>query len=694
MALTLETGLRTLPGVGEVRARSLARLGLATAGDLLRYFPRSYEDRTRLCAISDAPAGEMVCVCAVVAEPPRLSRIRKGLELVKVRAVDGRGAMTVTFFNQAYVKDALRTGESYVFYGKMEVQGRARQMTNPAFEPEGRQRFTGRIMPVYPLTAGVSNNLLAGLVERCLPDCAGLIPEVLPQTVREGHKLAQSEFSYQNIHFPASWEALELSRRRLIFEELFLLSCGMALLRSRRDGERGVVCAGADLAGFWPLLPFAPTAAQRRAAEEAAADMASGRPMNRLIQGDVGSGKTAVAAACAWLACRSSLQTALMAPTEILAEQHYKSLSALLAPAGVRVGLITGGERAAEKRRVQAALAAGELDLVVGTHALLSGGVEFHDLGLVVADEQHRFGVAQRAALAAKAGERTPHILVMSATPIPRTLALIIYGDLDVSVMDELPPGRTPVKTYLVGEDKRQRMFGFVRRLAAEGRQAYIVCPAVEERGAEESPPESGFADLKAVTVYAEQLRTEVFPDLRVAFVHGKMKSRDKEAVMSAFAAGEVDVLVSTTVIEVGVDVPNAALMIIENAERFGLSQLHQLRGRVGRGKHQSYCVLVTSTRSAESRARLRVLTGTNDGFQIAEEDLRLRGPGDFFGHRQHGLPQLHIADLAGDMGLLKEAQAAAEELLAADPGLRAPEHRPLLERVREMFSAEADIFN
>jgi len=696
MALTVNTPLRELPGIGEVRAKSLAKLGLVTAGDLVRYFPRSYEDRTRMCAIREAPEDRPVCVNAFVAETPRLSRIRKGLELTKVKVVDESAAMTVTFFNQSYVKDALRVGESYIFYGKVEGRGRARQMTNPAFEREGKQRFTGRIMPVYPLTAGISNNLLAGLAERCVGPCAGQITETLPEWVRLDHALCQSEFAYQNIHFPAGWEELELARRRLAFEELFQLTCGMALLRSRRDGGRGPLFSKAELAGFWELLPFVPTAAQRRAADEAAADMASGRPMNRLVQGDVGSGKTAVAAACAWLARENGSQAAMMAPTEILAEQHCRSLSALLGGAGMRVGLLTGSQKAAEKRAVRAALAAGEIDLVVGTHALLSEGVEFARLGLVITDEQHRFGVGQRSALAAKAEDITPHVLVMSATPIPRTLALIIYGDLDVSIIDELPPGRSPVETYIVGEDKRQRMYNFVRKLVGEGRQAYIVCPAVEESETGDGGDWGGgpALDLKAVTVYAQELKEQVFPDLRVAFVHGKMKGRDKDAVMAAFGAGEIDVLVSTTVIEVGVDVPNAALMIVENAERFGLSQLHQLRGRVGRGKHQSYCVLVTSTRSAESRERLKALAETNDGFKIAEEDLRLRGPGDFFGQRQHGLPQLHVADLAGDTRVLKEAQAAAEELLTRDPGLQRPEHRALLGRVKGLFSENPDIFN
>lgn len=694
MALTLESGLRELPGIGDARAARLAKLGLATVGDLLGYYPRGYEDRTKISTIAAAPEEAPVCVAALVAETPRVSRIRKGLELVKVKAADETAVMTVTFFNQAYVREALRQGETYIFYGKVERQGRQRQMTNPVFEREGAARFTGCIMPVYPLTAGISNNLLAGLARRCVDACAGQVPELLPEEVRLGHSLAQVEFSCRNIHFPESWEALELARRRLIFEEFFLLSCGMSLLRTGRDRGAGPAVEHRDLTPFLSLLPFSFTGAQRRAVDEAAADMSSGRPMNRLVQGDVGSGKTAVAAACAWLAWRGGWQSAMMAPTEILAEQHFRSLSALLSPAGMKVGLLTGSMRAAEKRKARAALAAGEVDLMVGTHALLSEGVEFQKLGLVITDEQHRFGVAQRAALAAKAeGGLRPHVLVMSATPIPRTLALIVYGDLDVSVIDELPPGRTPVETFVVGEDKRQRMYGFVRRLVAEGRQAYIVCPAVEENPEGEDAP-GGLADLKAVTTYAETLKTQVFPDLRVAFVHGKMKPKEKDAVMSAFSAGDVDVLVSTTVIEVGVDVPNAALMIVENAERFGLSQLHQLRGRVGRGKHKSYCVLMTATRSQDSRARLKALASTTDGFKIAEEDLKLRGPGDFFGSRQHGLPQLHIADLAGDVRVLKEAQQAAHDLLEADPGLTRPKHRPLLERVKRMFSDNPDIFN
>ena len=686
MALRLADRLDTLPGIGPARARGLEKLGLVTVEDLLRCYPRSYEDRRKFSTVAAAPVDIPVCLELLVAEPPRLSRIRKGLELVKARLVDDTGSLTATFFNQTYMKDALRPGETYIVYGKVEGPPGRRQMTNPVCERSDRVRFTGCILPVYALTHGISNNLLAGLARRCVDECAGQLEEVLPGPLRREHALAAAEFACRNIHFPRDEEALELARRRLIFEELFYLTCGMALLRTRRDEAAGVPFAIPPVEEFLALLPFPLTGAQRRVMDEIAADVSAGPPMNRLVQGDVGSGKTMVAAYGAWLAAKNGRQCALMAPTELLAEQHFRSLAPLLEQASLRVGLLTGAVKGRARKELLAALAAGELDLLIGTHALLSEGVDYAELGLVITDEQHRFGVAQRAALSAKA-RRPPHVLVLSATPIPRTLSLVIYGDLDVSVIDELPPGRTPVQTFVVGEDKRQRMYGFVRKLVGEGRQAYIVCPAVEE-GEDEG------AGLKAATTYAQGLQTEVFPDLRVGLVHGKMKPREKDAVMTAFAGRELDVLVSTTVIEVGVDVPNAALMVVENADRFGLSQLHQLRGRVGRGKHQSYCVLVTSTRNPDSRARLKVLTRTTDGFQIAEEDLKLRGPGDFFGQRQHGLPQLRIADLAGDMRVLKEAQLAAQELLERDPGLKRPEHAPLLKQVHRLFEQHGDMFN
>lgn len=682
-----ETSVLEFPGIGAARAKALAKLGIATAGDLLEHYPRQYEDRSLCRDIAHAPNDGPVCVSAMVAGVPRLSRIRKGLELVKVRVVDHSGQMELTFFNQAYVKDSLKNGNTYVFYGVAEGTGGRRKMTNPVFEPEGAARFTGRIMPIYPLTAGISNNLLAGMTERALAEGAAEPEELLPEQLRLKYGLATARFALHNIHFPQDWEGLSAARKRLSFEEFFLFSLGLALLRQRRDDAVGVPLAPRPLSEFLKLLPFVPTGAQRRAMTQTASDLSASRPMNRLVQGDVGSGKTVVAAHAIWLAVTSGCQAAMMVPTEILAEQHYKTLSELLAPAGIRIALLTASVKAAEKRKLHAALAAGEIDLVVGTHALLSSGVSFSRLALVVTDEQHRFGVKQRSDLAAKA-ELPPHIMVMSATPIPRTLALILYGDLEVSVLDELPPGRRPVETFLVGEDKRARMLGFVRKQVKEGRQVYIVCPMVEE-GEEETT-----ATLKAATAYAGDLQKHIFPDLRVGLIHGKLKPREKEEIMSAFGAGEIDVLVSTTVIEVGVDVPNASLIIIENAERFGLSQLHQLRGRVGRGEHQSYCVLVSGSRGEDTRARLKALCDTTDGFQIAEEDLKLRGPGDFFGERQHGLPQMRMATLVEDLVFLEQARQAASELLQADPELKQPEHIRLLERVRELFENKIGSLN
>ena len=692
MPLTRDTPLIELPGVGPQRAKKLEKLGLRTLGDTLDHLPQRYEDRRERYALRDAPEDRPCCVAAMIAETPRVSYIRRGLSLVKVTAVDGADTAHITFFNQDYIREVLHRGDSYVFYGTVERQGNQFFLTNPAFEREGEGRFTGLILPVYPLTAGISNNLMAGLTRRAVEGCLDGLPEALPARVRKDHRLCQTQFARKNIHWPGSFEELAIARRRLVFEELFVLTCGLAQLKNRRGRSEGRKLPG-NAEEFAALLPFAPTGAQRRAMDDIAADLRSGRAMNRLVQGDVGSGKTAVAAFGAWAAAKGGVQCALMAPTELLAEQHARTMAALLGPAGVRTALLTGSVKGKERKTLLAALAAGEIDLVVGTHALFSQGVEYHDLGLVIADEQHRFGVAQRSALAEKGQGAPPHILVMSATPIPRTLALIIYGDLDVSIMDELPPGRTPVATRLVGEDKRQRMYGYVRKQVGEGRQVYIVCPAVEENGGggwEEAPG----MDLKAVTAYARELRERVFPDLRVGLVHGRLKAREKEDVMAAFHRGEVDVLVSTTVIEVGVDVPNASLMIIENAERFGLSQLHQLRGRVGRGKHQSWCILMTSSRSEAARERLRALCATNNGFQIAEEDLRLRGPGDFFGKRQHGLPQLKVADFAADMELLKEARAAAEELVGSDPELKQPAHRLLKKRVRQLFDENAELFN
>jgi ATP-dependent DNA helicase RecG len=597
----LETDIQYIKGVGEQRAKTMAKLGIATLGDLVCFFPRAYEDRTRIKPISLLVPGETVCVRAMAAAAPRLSHIRKGLDLVKVRVVDEGGALDLTFFNQSFVRDQILPGESYIFYGKIGGSGRRLEMLSPVFEKETAGVLTGRIIPVYRLTAGLSQNVLMSAVRQGLEACGDRLPDYLPPGVRESQQLAQARYAYENIHFPASPEALELARRRFIFEELFVISAAMSFLRRGRSGKKGRGLGPADINEFFKALPFEPTGAQKRAAAEAFDDMRRDTPMNRLVQGDVGSGKTAVAAACCWLAWKNGCQSAFMAPTEILAEQHYRSLTELMEPLGVRVGLLTGSLTARQKRTVASALALGELDVVIGTHALISDTVEFFDLALGITDEQHRFGVAQRSALTKKGD--APHVLVMSATPIPRTLALIIYGDLDVSVIDELPPGRRKVDTYTVSEKHRERTYKFMRRQVEEGRQVYVVCPMVEES-------ETAEEDLKSAEAYAGKLRSEVFPDLRVALVHGRMKGREKERVMSAFSAGEIDILVATTVIEVGVDVPNASLMVVENADRFGLSQLHQLRGRVGRGPHPSYCILFEGAGGGAAPARGRGMEG------------------------------------------------------------------------------------
>ena len=681
----LNTDVRYVKGIGEKKAQALNKLGVFSLYDLISFFPRKYEDRSSYKPIALTVDGESMCVRAIVADTPRLSRIRRGLELVKLRIADDSGIADVTFFNQPYAKDNLHRGESYVFYGRIEASGSRRSMINPIYEKEGLDGgVTGRIVPIYRLSAGLNQRTLMHSIRQGLDSCAGQIPDVLPESVQSRCSLVQTRYAYENIHFPADYGALELARRRLIFEELFVLACALGRMRGARSRDGGIKITDADLSVFWSALPFSPTAAQRRAVSDAIADMRSGAVMSRLVQGDVGSGKTLVAAALIWYVSQSGFTSAFMAPTEILAEQHYETLSRLLSPLGLRVGKLTGAMSAKEKREVKSALKDGELDLIIGTHALFSADVEYARLGLVVTDEQHRFGVDQRSALINKGTK--PHVLVMSATPIPRTLALIIYGDLDVSIIDELPPGRQKVDTFAVDESYRPRLNAFIRKLAGQGRQIFIVCPMVEEN--DELP-----VKLKSAQEYARALAAAL-PELRVACVHGKMKAKEKDAIMAAFAAGETDVLVATTVIEVGVDVPNAALMIVENAERFGLSQLHQLRGRVGRGEHKSYCVLVSDADGEDVRARLSIMTKTNDGFKISEEDLRLRGPGDFFGARQHGLPETHIADLGADADVLSRAKQEADRLLLEDPQLAAPENAALRERVDRLFQANSTSFN
>ena len=685
MAL-LQDNIKTIKGIGEKKAQAFAKLGVVTLYDLLSFFPRRYEDRSLVVPIAGAEDGANVCISAVVADEPRLARIRRGMELVKFKVFDDSGMLEVTYFNQSWMKNNISRGEEYVFYGRMECKGQRRTMANPVYEKADAPRgVTGRIMPVYPMSRGLTQKVIAQSVRSGLDACVQQLPEPIPAELMRRLKLADAAYAYENVHFPADFEALRQARRRLVFEELFLLACALERRRAGRVEKPGLRFGAPDMEAFYARLPFSPTGAQKRAVREALADMASGRAMNRLLQGDVGSGKTLCAAALAWAAHRNGSMTAFMAPTEILAEQHCKTLTGLLAPLGMRVEKLTGAMTVREKHAVKRALADGEIDLLVGTHALFTDDVVYPRLGLVITDEQHRFGVGQRAALAAKS--ETVHMLVMSATPIPRTLALIIYGDLDVSILDEMPPGRQKVDTFAVDSRYRERLNGFIRRQAENGNQVYVVCPAVEE-----SENES-MLSLKSAERTAEELQAAL-PELRIACVHGRMKPKEKDAVMDGFTRGETDVLVSTTVIEVGVDVPNATLMIVENAERFGLSQLHQLRGRVGRGRDKSYCVLVSDAQNEEAKARLGILCETNDGFRIAEEDLRLRGPGDFFGARQHGLPEMHIAHLGADTGILRAAKAEADAIFASDPLLERAEHAALRKRVESMLRDESITLN
>ena len=682
--MDLYSPVTVLTGIGASRAQQLKGLGIETLYDLIAYFPRAYEDRTKILPICELEAEQPACFRAWVIREPRTSHIRKGLSLTKLTVADNTGRLNLTYFNQPYVADNLHYGEEYYFYGTVEGDFSGYQMQNPTFEPIDRPGVTTRrIMPVYSLTAGISNKLLNRCVAQALDACLADLPELLPQTLRQAYGLCGAAQAYAAVHRPESFEALETARKRLVFEEFFIFSAGLQLIRSKRQVCSILPFPDLDLQPFYGALPFTLTDAQQRAIGEIAADLSGCVPMNRLLQGDVGSGKTMVAAATAYLTVKNGRQAALMAPTEILAEQHYRSLSKLLEPLGVRCALLTGSTKAKEKQQLKAALADGSIGLTVGTHALLTADVQFRRLEMVIADEQHRFGVAQRSKLFAKGA--SPHLLVMSATPIPRTLALMAYGDLDISVLNQLPPGRQTVDTFLVGEGMRARINAFIRKHADAGNQIYVVCPAVEESEVE---------SLKSAEVWAEALQQAVFPDLRVGLLHGKMKGAEKEQIMTAFANHDLDILVATTVIEVGVDVPNATLMVIENADRFGLSQLHHLRGRVGSGKDKSYCELFSNNNNHDTLSRLKALCSTNDGFKIAEQDLALRGPGDFFGSRQHGLPAFKVAALSLDMEVLKQAQEAAAAMLSDPDFIHDPVFPALQQRIQALFAEGEGMMN
>ena len=674
MAISLDTSIQYLTGVGPKRAALYQKLDIHTVRDLLYYFPRSYIDLTAPCDIAAMPLFEQCAVRARVVAKSAPQYIRRGMTLFRVKVADDSGSMVITFFNAKYAVEALKYDTEYIFYGRSGGTLTRREMASPSIYPAD---LPNALIPVYPLTQGLSSKMVGANIAQALQLLGEELDDPIPAFIRQEYHLCHLQFALRNIHLPTDRESAEIARRRLIFEELLMLALSLRSVRDDTYTQTSYVCGKADLQPFFDQLPFTLTGAQQRAIDQVRQDLAKNTPMNRLVQGDVGSGKTMVAAAASYIAFQNHYMSALMAPTEILAQQHYHGLSRLLEPLGMRLGLLCGSMTAKEKRDIKERIALGMVDLVIGTHALISKDVDLPNLALVVTDEQHRFGVRQRASLSEKSNH--PHTLVMSATPIPRTLALMIYGDLDVSVLDELPPGRQQVDTFLVGEAMRQRVNAFIRKEAAAGHQIYVVCPAVEEQE---------LSSLKSAETWAEALGKTVFPDLRVGLIHGRLKAAEKEQVMADFSAHRLDVLVATTVIEVGVDVPNATLMVIEDADRFGLSQLHQLRGRVGRGGEKSYCILFTSSKNAETLQRLKTFCRTNDGFQIAEADLQQRGPGDFFGSRQHGLPQFKTAGLSLDLSLLKEAQQAAEEAMQ-DPDLpRDPCFPALTLRVDALFRA------
>ena len=671
--LTPDTPVRYLKGVGPKTAERFEKLGILTLSDLLCHYPRRYLDFSKPYSIAEAPADTECVVKAEVFAKPGGRILPGGRRMERITAGDDVSSLEITWFNNPYAAQKLELGQEYYFQGIVTGGMLRRQMVNPQVRTDAQVK-SSPFEAVYPQTEGLTSSAIAKCVRQLLPH-AELLPDPLPPEMLKKYRLLSKADAVRAIHCPATEEEAFAARRRLIYEELLVLQLGIGRMKNHGAASTGAPMKKADASPFWESLPFSPTGAQRRAVEEILTDMSGETSMNRLLQGDVGSGKTLVAAAAIWACIRAGYQAALLAPTEILASQHAENLNRLLSPFGMRVALLTGGMKAAARRTTLAAIRDDEADLIVGTHAILSEGVEFARLGLAVVDEQHRFGVRQRGLLAEKAAN--PHLLVMSATPIPRTLGLLMYGDLDISILDELPPGRKPVKTRCITGKKRADLYGFLDREIDSGRQAYIVCPAIEDAGG---------SGLNAVKSYYEDIAKAYLPDRRVGLMHGKLKPKEKAEVMDDFKSGRLDALVSTTVIEVGVDVPNATVMVIENAERYGLSALHQLRGRVGRGAAESWCFLVSDNASESVQKRLKFLCSTSDGFAVAQFDLETRGPGDFFGSRQHGLPTLQIADLMNDTRTLHAAQSEAVALLAEDPLLQRPEHALLARQVEQMF--------
>lgn len=668
-----------IKGIGEGRAKALKKLNIVSVSDVLSHYPRDYEDRSRVTPIKELIPDESAVIVAQLKDEAKTTYFG-GMAITKARIYDESGSISAVWYNQPYVKNNIKPGYKYAFYGKLTIKKNgAREIQSPETERLEGDEWHGGIIPIYPLCAGLSQKVFRKIVYDALKLSEGRIKDYIPFSIRKKYKLAGRAFSIKNIHIPESLESYGIARERLVFEELFMLQTALLRLKSENTADKnGIKMEKTDMTPFFDSLLFSFTNAQKRVFDEISGDMVSGKVMNRLVQGDVGSGKTAVAMAAAYMAVKNGFQAVMMAPTEVLAAQHYESFKAVFEPLGIKIEIMTGGQKAARKREALLAAASGEADIIVGTHALIQEKTEFKNIGLVITDEQHRFGVRQRQTLADKG--KSPHVLVMTATPIPRTLALILYGDLDISIIDSLPPGRQSIDTFAVNTSYRQRIYAFIKKEIEKGRQAYIICAMVEENEKVEA---------ESVLEYARGLQDTVLGDKRIAVVHGKMKSEEKDSILKAFAAGETDILVSTTVIEVGINVPNATVMVIENAERFGLAQLHQLRGRVGRGSEKSYCILISDNKSEITRQRLKTMTSTTDGFKISETDLKLRGPGEFFGTRQHGLPGLRIANLYRDMDILKEAQKAAQDLIKRDPELKMEENIDLKRELESIFLSD-----
>lgn len=670
--------IKYIKGVGEARALAFRSVGVSTVGELLRFYPRAYEDWSNIIPISQCLIGENVCIKGTVMFPVKNERVRGGMLIAKATITDGDDVVAATFFNNKYIDKMLKSGEEYLFYGKITLgKFSAREMVSPMFI---KTTQSVEIKPIYPQNKNITSKIIQSAVQNAL-ERIDVIPEYLPSEIIERYNLVSLDTAIRNIHFPKDDADLQRARERLIFDELFILQLSLLSLKNENKEVKTKNIITTDYTEeFFALLPFTPTNAQKRAVKEAVGDMQKGKQMNRLLQGDVGSGKTAVAAAIVYSASKNGMQSALMAPTEVLATQHFETFTKLFSGTGIKCELLVGSTKAKEKKEIKERLKKGEIDLIIGTHALIQEDVEFERLGLVITDEQHRFGVKQRTGLCSK-GEN-PHVYVMSATPIPRTLALIFFGDLNVSVLDELPPGRQKIDTYSVSSAKRGSMFDYIRKHLDEGYQAYIVCPLVEE------------SEMMQGIMSAEEYYKKAqlpFNGYKLDLLHGKMTPKKKDEVMVKFKNGETQLLISTVVIEVGVDVPNAVIMVVENAERFGLSQLHQLRGRVGRGRAKSSCILVTDAKGDEAKARMKIMCETTDGFKIADEDLRLRGPGDFFGTRQHGLPKLKIADILTDTKILTQTQQLAVSIMEDNILFEREEYRQIAKLVaRKIQSLQA----